>query len=884
MIKKEMIAMLLAGGQGSRLGVLTSDVAKPAVAFGGKYRIIDFPLSNCINSGIDTVGVLTQYQPLRLNTHIGIGIPWDLDRNNGGVTVLPPYERSNNSEWYTGTANAIYQNLRYMESYNPEYVLILSGDHIYKMDYEVMLDFHKANHADVTIATMPVSMEEASRFGIVIADENKKIQDFEEKPEKPRSNLASMGIYIFSWKVLRDALIELKDQQSCDFGKHIIPYCFKNNKRLFAYEFNGYWKDVGTLGSYWEANMELIDLIPEFNLYEEFWKIYTKCDTIEPQYIAPGAKVERCIIGEAAEIHGAVINSVIGPNVYIGPGAVVRDSIIMKDTSIGRDVTIDKSIIAENCRIEDGVTLGIGEAAPNKLNESVYSFGLVTIGDDSVVPENVKVGKNTAISGVSMEGAAKNLQTEVPENDFDKYLAETKANWNRQLGKIEIKGDNENDKVNFYTALYHSMIAPTIYSDVDGAYYGPDKKVHQANGWVNYSTFSLWDTYRSAHPLFTYTEPERVNDMVKSFIAFYEQNGRLPVWNFYGSETDMMIGYHAVPVIVDAYLKGIGDFDAKKALDACIATANLDNYRGIGLYKELGYIPYNVTDHYNAENWSLSKTLEYAFDDYCIAEMAKKMGKQDIADEFYKRSQNYKNVYNPATSFMQPRDDKGIFIKDFKADDYTPHICESNGWQYFWSVQHDINGLIDLVGGKNRFAEKLDSMFTYHPAADDELPIFSTGMIGQYAHGNEPSHHVIYLFNAIGHENRTQEYVAKVMNELYKNEPAGLCGNEDCGQMSAWYVFSAMGFYPVNPVSGKYEIGTPLFPEMQLHLANGKTFTVLAPKVNKENIYIQSIKIDGKPYDKTYLTHEQIMSGATVEFEMSNTPKAIGVIFEDKNP
>ena len=386
MIKKEMIAMLLAGGQGSRLGVLTSDVAKPAVAFGGKYRIIDFPLSNCINSGIDTVGVLTQYQPLRLNTHIGIGIPWDLDRNNGGVTVLPPYERSNNSEWYTGTANAIYQNLRYMESYNPEYVLILSGDHIYKMDYEVMLDFHKANHADVTIA-----------------DENKKIQDFEEKPEKPRSNLASMGIYIFSWKVLRDALIELKDQQSCDFGKHIIPYCFKNNKRLFAYEFNGYWKDVGTLGSYWEANMELIDLIPEFNLYEEFWKIYTKCDTIEPQYIAPGAKAERCIIGEAAEIHGAVINSVIGPNVYIGPGAVVRDSIIMKDTSIGRDVTIDKSIIAENCRIEDGVTLGIGEAAPNKLNESVYSFGLVTIGDDSVVPENVKVGKNTAISGVTVK-------------------------------------------------------------------------------------------------------------------------------------------------------------------------------------------------------------------------------------------------------------------------------------------------------------------------------------------------------------------------------------------------------------------------------------------------------------------------------------------------
>ena len=291
--------------------------------------------------------------------------------------------------------------------------------------------------------------------------------------------------------------------------------------------------------------------------------------------------------------------------------------------------------------------------------------------------EGEQILVNTAISGVSMEGAAKNLQAEVPENDFDKYLAETKANWNRQLGKIEVESNNQDDKVNFYTALYHSMIAPTIYSDVDGAYYGPDKKVHQSDGWVNYSTFSLWDTYRAAHPLFTYTEPERVNDMVKSFIAFFEQNGRLPVWNFYGSETDMMIGYHAVPVIVDAYLKGIGNFDAEKALAACVATANLDNYRGIGLYKQLGYIPYNVTDHYNAENWSLSKTLEYAFDDYCIAEMANKMGKKEIADEFYKRSQNYKNVYNPATSFMQPRDDKGNFIKDFKADEYTPHICEA---------------------------------------------------------------------------------------------------------------------------------------------------------------------------------------------------------------
>lgn len=478
----------------------------------------------------------------------------------------------------------------------------------------------------------------------------------------------------------------------------------------------------------------------------------------------------------------------------------------------------------------------------------------------------------TAISGVSMEGAARNLAAEAPADDFDKYLAATRKNWNEQLSKVEIKSNDIDEKVKFYTALYHSMLAPTIYSDVDGAYYGPDKQVHQADGWTNYSTFSLWDTYRAAHPLYTYIEPQRVNDMVKSFLAFSEQNGRLPVWNFYGSETDMMIGYHAVPVIVDAYLKGIGDFDPKKALAACVATANIDEYRGIGLYKKYGYVPYDVTDHYNSENWSLSKTLEYAYDDYCIARMAEKLGEKQIADEFYKRSLNYKNVYNSQTTFMQPRNNKGSFIENFSPDDYTPHICESNGWQYFWSVQQDVDGLINLVGGKERFTQKLDSMFTYNPSADEDLPIFSTGMIGQYAHGNEPSHHVIYLFNAIGQPWKTQKYAAEVMHELYKNTPAGLCGNEDCGQMSAWYVFSAMGFYPVDPISGKYEIGTPMYPEMKMHLANGKTFTILAPAVSKENIYIQSVKFDGKPYDKSYITHEQIMNGSIFEFEMGNKP------------
>ena len=477
----------------------------------------------------------------------------------------------------------------------------------------------------------------------------------------------------------------------------------------------------------------------------------------------------------------------------------------------------------------------------------------------------------TALSGVSMEGAALNLQTEAPKDDFDYYYAQAVSNWNTQLGKIKIEGGSTDDQTVFYTALYHSMLAPTIYSDVDGSYMGADRKIHKAEGWTNYSTFSLWDTFRASHPLFTYTQPERANEMIKGFLEFYKQSGALPLWNLYGWETNMMIGYHAVPVIVDAYLKGVGDFDPELALEACVASANRDDYHGIGEYKSMGYVP-AYSDPKLWKSWSMSKTLEYAYDDYCIARMAEKMGKADIAQEFYKRSENYRNIFNPASSFMQPRDEKGNFAKDFKAETYTEDICESNGWQYFWSVQHNIDDLIRLVGGEERFAQRLDSMFTYTPASDEELPIFSTGMIGQYAHGNEPSHHVIYLYNKVKQPWKTQQYAAKVMHELYTNEPGGLCGNEDCGQMSAWYVFSAMGFYPVDPISGQYEIGTPMFPRVELKLANGKTFTVSAPAVSRENIYIQSVKVNGEPYKKSYLTHDLIMSGATVEFEMGAAP------------
>lgn len=485
---------------------------------------------------------------------------------------------------------------------------------------------------------------------------------------------------------------------------------------------------------------------------------------------------------------------------------------------------------------------------------------------DFKTKQNEEILVTTALSGTSMEAAARNLEAEAPKDDFDFYMKQAQENWTKELAKIEVTSDDADKKTIFYTAMYHAMLAPTIYSDVDGSYFGPDGQVHQAEGWTNYSTFSLWDTYRASHPLFTYLQPERVSDMIQCFLHFYEQNGALPLWNLYGWETDMMIGYHAVPVIVDAYLKGIGDFDPVKALEACVTTANRDDYRSIGFYKEKGYV---ASDH---ENWSMSKTMEYAYDDYCIARMAEAMGEKEIADEFYRRSQNYRNVFNPETSFMQPRDSKGNFIPNYDPEAYIEDICESNGWQYYWSVAHDIDGLIELTGGETRFAERLDSMFTYETADKSKLPIFSTGMIGQYAHGNEPGHHVIYLYNRVKQPWKTQQYAAQVMHTLYKNTPDGICGNEDCGQMSSWYVFSAMGFYPVDPISGQYEIGSPIFPEVKMYLANGKTFVVRAENVSDENIYIQSVTVNGQPYSKSYITHEMIMQGDTIHFVMGNKP------------
>lgn len=401
MKRNEMMAMLLAGGQGSRLGILTMDKAKPAVAFGGKYRIIDFPMSNCVNSGVDTVGVLTQYQPLTLNAHIGIGVPWDLDRVNGGVSILAPHMREGEiGSWYSGTANAIYQNIDYIDSCNPEYVLILSGDHIYKMDYAAMLKYHKENNADATIAVLEVPMEDASRFGIMNADENDKIYEFEEKPEHPKSNLASMGIYIFTWSNLRKALIEdEKIHPDSDFGKHIIPKMLGENQSLYAYRFKDYWKDVGTIESYWAANMELIKTLPEFNLYEDFWKIYTKSDYQPPQYTGDNASIKTSIVSEGAQIYGSIEHCVISKNVTIEEGAVVKDSIIIEGCVIGKNAVLDRVIVDQNTVIGDNVKMGLWDNIPNEQKPKIYNTGITVIGSDTVVPDNIEIGKNCVVYG-----------------------------------------------------------------------------------------------------------------------------------------------------------------------------------------------------------------------------------------------------------------------------------------------------------------------------------------------------------------------------------------------------------------------------------------------------------------------------------------------------
>ena len=394
--KKECVAMLLAGGQGSRLYTLTEKTAKPAVPFGGKYRIIDFPLSNCINSGIDTVGVLTQYQPLVLNEYIGNGQPWDLDRTFGGVMVLPPYQAKESADWYKGTANAIYQNLAFIERYDPEYVLVLSGDHIYKMDYSVMLDFHKKMDADCSIAVLNVSLEEASRFGIMNTDEDGKVFEFEEKPKNPKSTKASMGIYIFSYKKLKKYLIEDEanpDSQN-DFGKNIIPSMLENGERLFAYPFEGYWKDVGTVSSLLEANMDLLGNPPAFNIYDKKWRIFSRTSALPPQFLGEGCVINNSIVSEGCEIYGTVENSVLFSGVKVERGAVVRDSVIMSGSVIKKNSQVTSSILDENVTVGEGAVVGDNSA-------------IALLGEGAIVPEGMKIEGGAMLNAAKLAELAK---------------------------------------------------------------------------------------------------------------------------------------------------------------------------------------------------------------------------------------------------------------------------------------------------------------------------------------------------------------------------------------------------------------------------------------------------------------------------------------------
>ncbi|MFD1614135.1 GH92 family glycosyl hydrolase [Gelatiniphilus marinus] len=480
--------------------------------------------------------------------------------------------------------------------------------------------------------------------------------------------------------------------------------------------------------------------------------------------------------------------------------------------------------------------------------------------------EGEEIILKTGISTGNIEGAKLSLEKEAPHFDFETYRKQADSIWENQLQKISIETKNETQKHIFYTMLYQSMLAPTLLSDHNGNYKGANHTMMHADGYERYDTFSLWDTYRAAHPLYTIMHPERVGDMIQSLLAHYNETGLLPVWSMQGNETNMMIGYHAIPVIVDAYFKGI-DFDVELAFEACKASV-MDDGRQIDVYKKLGFIPVDEAH----ENWSVSKTMEYAYGDWCVAQFAKALNKTDDYEYFLKRSENWKNMYDAKSTFMRPKLEDGTFIKDFVPKDYSAYFCESNAWQYFWSVQHDVNGLIKTVGGNERFEQKLDSMFTLNPLPTDKLPIFSTGMIGQYAHGNEPSHHVAYLYNYIDKSWKTQFRVREILETQYKNEPNGHCGNEDCGQMSSWYIFSSLGFYPVNPAEGLYQLGSPLFDKATINLENGKQFIIETINNSQANIYIESISLNGKKINRNYIEHKEIINGGTLVFKMTNSP------------
>lgn len=479
-----------------------------------------------------------------------------------------------------------------------------------------------------------------------------------------------------------------------------------------------------------------------------------------------------------------------------------------------------------------------------------------------------------ALSPVSMENARQNMEQEAPHWDFDRYVAAADADWEKQLGKIEVKG-TEVQKEIFYTALYHTMIQPNTMSDVNGEYMAADYTTRKvANNETHYTTFSLWDTFRASHPLYTLLEPERVTDFVKSMIRQYEYYGYLPIWQLWGQDNYCMIGNHSIPVITDAILKGIPGIDVEKAYEAVYNSSVTSHPNSpFEVWEKYGFMPENI------QTQSVSITLEQAFDDWCVAQLAAKLNKDADYQRFHKRSEYYRNLFHPKTKFFQSKNDKGEWIEPFDPYQYGGNgghpFTEGNAWQYFWYVPHNIQALMELTGGTKAFEQKLDTFFT-STYKSEQMNHNASGFVGQYAHGNEPSHHVAYLYNFAGQPWKTQKYVSHILNTLYNNTSSGYAGNDDCGQMSAWYVFSAMGFYPVNPADGRYIIGSPLLDECTLKLAGNKEFRIRTIRKSPEDIYIQSVTLNGKKHKDFFITHQDIMNGGTMVFKMGKKPSGWG--------
>lgn len=479
-------------------------------------------------------------------------------------------------------------------------------------------------------------------------------------------------------------------------------------------------------------------------------------------------------------------------------------------------------------------------------------------------PKNEPVSISIGISAVDIAGAKKNREVEIGNKTFNQIKKDATLKWEHQLSKIVVEDPSENNKHVFYSALYHTMIAPNLYQDVDGRYRGMDLEIHQTTDFDYYTVFSLWDTYRAAHPLYTIIEQDRTNDFINTMIAKYDEGGIIPIWDLSANYTGCMIGYHGVPVIADAYLKGITGYDAELAFKAMKHSAMQDKL-GLESYKKTGFIPVEE------ESESVSKTLEYAYDDWTIAQMAKAMGKTEDYKLFSERGQYYKNVFNPATGFMQGRFNNTWF-GPFDPYEVNFNYTEANAWQYSLYAPQDITGLLKMMGGKEKLEKHLDNLFSAEAKTSGRNQADITGLIGQYAHGNEPSHHMAYLYNFVNKPAKTQKLVREILTDLYTNEPDGISGNEDCGQMSAWYIFSSLGFYPVTPGSNEYIIGAPLFEKATFNLENGKQFIVSAQNISEENLYVKSASLNGKPLSKTYINHSAIANGGTLHFEMTDQP------------